>query len=165
MRVPVKKPEALKGGKLTFAVIVSRFNPEITGRLLKGAMAGLKECQVDEKNIVVFEVPGAFEIPQAAAQVAKYRKVDAVICLGAVIRGETPHFEYISSETSRGIMEAGTKTGVPVLFGVLTVNSLQQAMKRAIGKNNKGREAALSAVEMAQLFKRIKAKMAREATG
>ncbi|MHB8482452.1 MAG: 6,7-dimethyl-8-ribityllumazine synthase [Nitrospiria bacterium] len=157
MRVPVKKQVGLTGKKSKFAIIVSRFNPKITGKLLRGAMTGLKECQVDEKNIMVLEVPGAFEIPQAAARVVKYRKVDAVICLGAVIRGETPHFEYISSETARGIMEIGIKTGIPVLFGVLTVNRLQQAVKRTIGKNNKGRETAFSAVEMVELFKRIKA--------
>ena len=158
MRIAIEKKEGLEGKKLKFAVVVSRFNPRITRKLLEGALLGLDECQVPKKNIRILEVPGAFEIPQAAAQIAKYRQVDAVICLGAVIRGGTPHFEYISAETARGIMDAGLQSGIPFIFGVLTVNSLRQAVVRTLGRDNKGREAALAAVEMALLFKQIKKK-------
>ena len=158
MRIAIEKQEGLEGKKLRFAIVVSRFNPRITGKLLEGARLGLGECQVPEKNIRILEVPGAFEIPQAAAWIAKYHQVDAVICIGAVIRGGTPHFEYISTETARGIMDAGLKSGIPFIFGVLTVNNLKQAVARSSGRDNKGREAALAAVEMALLFKRIKGK-------
>ena len=137
-------------------MIVSRFNPTVTRGLLEGALSGLKETRAEEKNIEVIEVPGAFEIPQTAARVVKSRKVDAVIALGAVIRGETSHFEYISAETSRGAMQVALQSGVPLLFGVLTVNTMEQALQRATGANNKGREAALGAVEMALLFRRLK---------
>jgi len=154
----IKKIIGLDGRKLRIAIVVSRFNSRITGRLLDGAVRGLKSCEVEEKNIRIVEVPGAFELPQVSLLIAKNHKVDAVICLGAVIRGGTPHFEYISAETSRGIMEAGLLLGIPHIFGVLTVNNLRQAMERSSGKNNKGREVAYSAVEMALLFKRIKAK-------
>lgn len=158
MRRPVQQSKALEGKNLKFAIVVSRFNLEITGELLKGALRGLKECDVEEDHIRIVEVPGAFEIPQAAAQIAKWDRVNAIICLGAVIRGETPHFEYISAETSRGIMEVGLHFDLPVVFGLLTVNNLKQAIERSTGKNNKGRESAFAAVEMALLFKRIKGK-------
>ncbi len=158
MRIAVEKQEGLEGKKLKFAVVVSRFNPRITGKLLEGTLRGLEECQVPKKNIRIVEVPGAFEIPQAASRIVKFHQVDAVICLGAVIRGGTPHFEYISTETARGIMDAGLQSGIPFIFGVLTVNNLKQAVVRSSGRDNKGREAALAAVEMALLFKRIKRK-------
>jgi 6,7-dimethyl-8-ribityllumazine synthase len=153
VRTPVEKKIGLSGKGLKFGIVVSRFNPRVTEKLLEGAVEGLKECGTEEKHILIFEVPGAFEIPQAAARVIQCRIVDALICLGAVIRGDTPHFDYICSEASRGIMEVGLKTGVPVLFGVLTVDHLKQALRRSEGKDNKGREAALSAVEMASLFR------------
>ena len=158
MRIAVEKQDGLEGKKLKFAIVISRFNPRITGKLLEGSLRGLEECQVQKENIRIVEVPGAFEIPQAAAWIAKYHQVDAVICIGAVIRGGTPHFEYISTETARGIMDAGLKSGIPFIFGVLTVNNLKQAVARSSGRDNKGREAALAAVEMALLFKRIKGK-------
>lgn len=156
MRIAVEKKEGLEGKRLKFAIVVSRFNPRITEKLLEGALLGLEECQVPEKNIRILEVPGAFEIPQAASRIAKSHRVDAVICLGAVIRGGTPHFEYISGETARGIMDAGLQIGIPFIFGVLTVDNVKQAVVRSSGRGNKGREAALAAVEMAQLFKSIK---------
>jgi 6,7-dimethyl-8-ribityllumazine synthase len=156
LRASVNKTGNLDGKKLRIAIIVSRFNPEITGNLLQGALEGLKECQVLDKNVSVVEVPGAFEIPQAGALVAAGRRVDGVIGLGAVIRGDTPHFDYISSETARGIMDAGLAHRIPFIFGVLTVNHHRQAIERSTGKDNKGREAALAAVEMALLFKKLK---------
>lgn len=158
MRRPVQKIRGLDGKGLKFAIVVSRFNSEITDQLLEGAIDGLRECRVEARHFQVVAVPGAFEIPQAAALIAKSRKIHAVICLGAVIRGGTPHFEYISAESSRGIMEAGLRSGVPFIFGLLTVDNLEQAIERSTGKNNKGREAALAAVEMALLFKQIKSK-------
>jgi 6,7-dimethyl-8-ribityllumazine synthase len=158
LRIAVEKQDGLEGKKLKFAIVISRFNPRITGKLLEGSLRGLEECQVQKENIRIVEVPGAFEIPQAAARIVKFHQVDAVICLGAVIRGGTPHFEYISTETARGIMAAGLQSAIPFIFGVLTVDNVKQAVGRSSGRNNKGREAALAAVEMALLFKRIKNK-------
>lgn len=161
LRRNIQKIKGLDGKKLNFALVVSRFNSRITERLLDGAVWGLRECEVENKNIRIVEVPGAFEIPQVALLIAKHQKVDAIICLGAVIRGGTPHFEYISAETARGIMEAGLLCGIPFIFGVLTVNNLRQAIERSSGKNNKGRESAFVAVEMALLFKKIQKKKLR----
>ncbi|HXN07392.1 MAG TPA: 6,7-dimethyl-8-ribityllumazine synthase [Nitrospiria bacterium] len=155
MRVSSNKKEGQNGAGLRVCVIVSRFNSAITGDLLSGALEGLKETHVRERDIEVIEVPGAFEAPQAAARIAKLRRPDAIIALGAVIRGETPHFEYISSETTGGLMRVALDSGIPVLSGVLTVNTLEQAVSRSTGKENKGREAALGAVEMALLFKSL----------
>jgi 6,7-dimethyl-8-ribityllumazine synthase len=139
---------------LRTAIVVSRFNPEVTGRLREGAVGALIEAGASESRIDVFEVPGAFELPQAARAVAETGRFDAVICLGCVIRGETPHFEYISSAVAHGITAAAGDTGVPIAFGVLTTNTLEQAMARATDTpDNKGREAAAAAIEMAALYR------------
>jgi 6,7-dimethyl-8-ribityllumazine synthase len=139
---------------LRFAIIVSRFNDSVTGRLRDGARAALTEAG---GAVELFDVPGAFELPQAARCVAEAGRYDAVVCLGCVIRGETPHFEYISGAVAHGIQEASGETGVPMSFGVLTTDTLAQAEARAAdGRANKGFEAAAAAIEMALLFKRLR---------
>ena len=138
------------------AIVVSRFNDFVTGRLLDGARAALADAGVAAEDVEVLHVPGAFEIPMAAQRVAETGKVDAVVCLGCLIRGETPHFEYIASACAHGITAAAASTGVPMSFGVLTTNSAEEALERAAaGPSNKGREAADAAVEMARLFARL----------
>jgi len=138
------------------AIVVSRFNDFVTERLLDGARAGLAELGIAATDVQVLHVPGAFEIPMAAQRVAEAGKVDAVVCLGCLIRGATPHFEYIASACANGITAAAASTGVPMSFGVLTTNSAEEALERAApGPSNKGREAAEAAVEMARLFGRI----------
>jgi len=138
------------------AIVVSRFNDFVTERLLDGARAGLAELGIADADVEVLHVPGAFEIPMAAQRVAEAGKVDAVVCLGCLIRGATPHFEYIASACANGITAAAASTGVPMSFGVLTTNSAEEALERAApGPSNKGREAAEAAVEMARLFGRI----------
>lgn len=140
-----------------FAIIVSRFNAEITEGLLDGARRALAEAQVTDENVTVVRVPGSFEIPLAAASLARTGSFDAVICIGCLIKGDTMHFEYIASATSHGIMDASAATGVPITFGVLTTLTEEQACARAgDGPDNKGREAALAAVEMATLFREMK---------
>jgi len=144
---------------LKFGIIVSRFNDFICEHLLSGAMDVLIRNGAEDGNIEVFKVPGAFEIPQAARKVALSKKFDAVICLGAVIRGSTPHFEYIAAEVSKGVAMVGLEGEVPVTFGVLTTDNLEQAIERAGTKSgNKGWDAALSAIEMANLYREMKAK-------
>jgi 6,7-dimethyl-8-ribityllumazine synthase len=139
-----------------FAIIVSRFNEEITEGLLNGARAALTAAEVRNEDITVVRVPGAFEIPVTAQRLAGTGRFDAIICLGCVIKGDTMHFEYIAAAVSQGIMDAGTTTGVPVVFGVLTTLTDEQAAARAAdGPDNKGREAAMAAVEMATLYRRI----------
>jgi 6,7-dimethyl-8-ribityllumazine synthase len=139
-----------------FAVIVSRFNDEITAGLLEGAAGALAECGVRGEDVSIVRVPGAFELPVAARRIAGAGEVDAVICLGCLIKGETMHFEYIAAAASQGIMDASTATGVPVAFGLLTALTDEQAARRAApGPDNKGREAALAAVEMATLFRTL----------
>ena len=139
-----------------FAIIVSRFNEEITEGLLTGARAALESAQVRADDITLVRVPGAFEIPVAARRLAETGRFDAIICLGCVIKGDTMHFEYIASAVSQGIMDVGTATGIPVAFGVLTTLTDEQAAVRAApGGENKGREAALAAVEMATLWRQI----------
>ncbi len=138
------------------AIVVSRFNDFVTGRLLDGARTALADAGLAADAIEVLHVPGAFEIPMAAQRIAEAGKVDAVICLGCLIRGETPHFEYIASACAHGITAAAASTGVPMSFGVLTTNSAEEALERAApGPANKGREAAEAAVEMARLFARL----------
>ena len=138
------------------AIVVSRFNDFVTGRLLDGARAALADAGVAADDVEVLHVPGAFEISMAAQRVAETGKVDAVVCLGCLIRGETPHFEYIASACAHGITAAAASTGVPMSFGVLTTNSAEEALERAAaGPSNKGREAADAAVEMARLFARL----------
>jgi len=138
------------------AIVVSRFNDFVTDRLLEGAQAALRDAGIDDTNVDVLRVPGAFEIPMAAQRVAESGKVSAVICLGCLIRGATPHFEYIASACAHGITAAAASTGVPMSFGVLTTNSVEEALERAAaGPSNKGREAADAALEMARLFSEI----------
>ena len=139
-----------------FAVIVSRFNEAVTGALRDGARAALAEAGVAASDVEELQVPGAFELPQAARRAAETGRFDAVVCLGCVIRGETPHFEYISSAVAHGIMDAAGDTGVPIAFGVLTTDSAAQAEERARpGRDNKGWEAAAAAIEMAVLFRAL----------
>jgi 6,7-dimethyl-8-ribityllumazine synthase len=150
---PAPLPDA---GGCRFAVIVSRFNETITSALRDGARAALDEARVGASDVEELHVPGAFELPQAARLAAETGRFAAVICLGCVIRGETPHFEYISSAVAHGIMEASGETGVPIAFGVLTTDNEAQAAERAAaGRGNKGWEAAAAAVEMALLFRRF----------
>jgi 6,7-dimethyl-8-ribityllumazine synthase len=139
-----------------FAIVVSRFNPEITDGLLAGARDALAQAGVRDDDVTLVRVPGAFELPVAAQRLAESGRVDAVICLGCLIKGDTMHFEYIADAATRGISEVGLATGVPVTFGVLTTLTDEQAETRARpGDGNKGREAALAAVEMATLLRAI----------
>lgn len=141
---------------LKFGIVASRFNDFICGKLVEGAIDALKRSGAEEKTITIVRVPGAFEIPLAAKKLAKSGDFDAIICLGAVIRGDTPHFEYISSEVSKGIAAATLDTGIPIAFGVITSDTLEQAIERAGSKSgNKGWDAAISAIEMANLFKML----------
>jgi 6,7-dimethyl-8-ribityllumazine synthase len=144
---------------LKFGIVVSRFNDFVCERLLTGALDVLIRNGADEGDIEILKVPGAFEIPQVARKMALSKKYDGVICLGAVIRGATPHFDYIAAEVSKGIAMIGLESEVPVAFGVLTTDNLEQAIERAGSKaGNKGWDAALSAVEMANLYREMKAK-------
>lgn len=137
---------------LKFGIVISRFNEFITSKLLDGCLDALKRHDADEKNLDIVWVPGSFEIPFAANKFASSKKYDAVICLGAVIKGDTPHFDYIAAEVTKGIASTGLKTGVPVIFGVITTDNLEQAIERAGTKSgNKGAEAAMTAIEMANL--------------
>lgn len=146
----------LIGSGKTFGIVVSRFNNFITKRLLDGAIDGLVRHGVKEGDVDVFWVPGACEIPVAAQKVAQSGKYRAVICLGAVIRGETPHFDFVAGESAKGITQVGLSTGIPVIYGVITTETLEQAINRAGAKTgNKGSEAALAAIEMVNLFEQI----------
>ena len=139
-----------------FALVVSRFNERITESLRLAARAALREAEVADADVEELSVPGAFELPQAARCAAETARFDAVICLGCVIRGATPHFEYISAATAQGVMTAAGDTGVPMAFGVLTTDTQAQAAERAgDDADNKGREAAAAAIEMALLFRRL----------
>ena len=143
---------------LRIAIVVSRFNDFVTDRLLAGAADALAAAGARADAIVTIGVPGAYEVPQAASMAAATGSYDAVVCLGCLIRGETPHFEYISEAVAHGIMSASTATGVPMSFGVLTANSAEQALERAVpGSANKGWEAAMAAVEMATLRRALRA--------
>ena len=136
-----------------FAIVVSRFNELISSKLLGGALDCLYRHGAEEVNVDIAWVPGAFEIPMAAARMAETKKYDAVICLGALIRGATPHFDYIAAEATKGIAQAALNTGLPVTYGVITTDTLEQAIERAGTKaGNKGWDAALSAIEMADLY-------------
>ena len=143
-----------KGKK--FALVVSRFNDFITEKLLSGALDALVRSGAADEDLEVVKVPGAFEIPLVAKKMANTDRFDAVICLGAVIRGSTPHFDYVSAEVSKGIATAGMESGIPIIFGVLTTDTIEQAIERAGTKaGNKGWSAAIDAVEMANLFELI----------
>ena len=149
-------------GKLTaknmkVAIVVARFNEFITSKLLGGALDCLTRHEAEDKNITVAWVPGAFEIPLAAQTLAATKKYDAVICLGAVIRGATPHFDYVCAEATKGVAQVALQQQVPVAFGILTTDTIQQAVERAGTKSgNKGTDAAMSAMEMVNLLRQVK---------
>jgi 6,7-dimethyl-8-ribityllumazine synthase len=144
---------------LRFGIIVSRFNSLLTSKLLEGAVDCLVRHQAKESNITVAWVPGAFEIPYAASKMTKSGKYDAILCLGTVIKGDTPHFDYIASETSKGIAKLALDSGLPVIFGIITADTLEQAIERAGTKaGNKGWDAALAGIEMANLYRQFDGK-------
>jgi 6,7-dimethyl-8-ribityllumazine synthase len=146
----------LDASGLKFGIIVSRFNEFITSKLLGGAVDCIKRNNGDDDNITVAWVPCAFEIPSMAKKLVQTKKYDAVICLGAVIKGSTPHFDYVSAEVSKGVAQVGMSAEIPVIFGVLTTDSIEQAIERAGTKSgNKGFDAAMSAIEMANIFKQL----------
>ena len=154
--LPVLEGE-LQGKGLRFGVIVSRFNEEVTQSLLEGAVTALRDHGVEEQNIEIIGVPGAFEIPIVAKQMALSGQFQGVIALGAVIRGETPHFEYISASVSHGIGQVALETNIPIGFGVLTTDTLQQAEERAsLDKLNQGAQTALTVLELANLMRSLK---------
>lgn len=150
--MPRELTGALEGRELRFAIVVARFNRSVTAPLLAGALEALHAHGVAEDDVVVAHVPGAFEIPFAAQELARSGKYHALICLGAVVRGETPHFDYICGEVTRGVGRIVDQQRLPVAFGVLTTDTIEQALARAgEGHGNKGYEAAVTAIEMAQL--------------
>ena len=146
----------ISGRGLKFAIVVARFNEFITSKLLSGALDALKRHDTPDENISVAWVPGAFEIPLVAKKMASTKNFDAIICLGAVIRGATTHYDYVCNEVSKGIAAVGLQSGVPTIFGIVTTENIQQAIERAGTKSgNKGFDAAISAMEMANLLKSI----------
>jgi len=141
---------------LKFGIVMGRFNDFITSRLLDGAIDALIRHGADEKDIEIVKVPGSFEIPLAAKKLASKGIYNAVICLGTVIRGATPHFEYVAGEVSKGIAAASLETGVPIIFGIITSDTIEQAIERAGSKaGNKGWDAAITAIEMAQVIRKL----------
>src|SRR5215470_7796601 len=147
----------LSAAGLRFAIVVSRFNSFITERLLGGAMDAIARSGGSAEQVDLVKVPGSWEMPVVAGELARKKKYDAIICLGAVIRGETPHFDYVASEAAKGIAQVAAATGVPVAFGVLTTNTLEQAIDRAGAKGgNKGFDAAMTAIEMANLMRTLR---------
>jgi 6,7-dimethyl-8-ribityllumazine synthase len=143
---------------LRFAIVVSRFNSLVTQRLLEGALDALRRHGADENAITVVYVPGSFEIPLVAKRLAQSGAFDAVICLGCILRGDTPHFEYVASEAAKGIAQVALETSVPTIFGVVTADTLEQALERAGAKaGNRGFEAAMTAMEMANLMRQLSA--------
>ena len=147
----------LQGKGLKFAIVIARFNEFITGKLLDGAQDAMKRHGVIDTDIDVAWAPGSFEIPLVAKKLAETKKYDAIICLGAVIRGATPHFEYVANEVSKGIAKVGLDSGIPVAYGIITADNLEQAIERAGTKaGNRGFDAAVNAIEMANLLKGIK---------
>ena len=150
----IKADLVAKGKK--FAIVISRFNEFISSKLLEGCIDTLCRHGAQESSQDVVWVPGAFEIPLAALKLAKSKKYDAVICLGTVIRGATPHFEFVASEAAKGVAKVSLDTGLPCIFGIITADNLEQAIERAGTKDgNKGRDAALSAIEMANLYGKL----------
>ncbi len=146
----------LKGEGRSFAIVVSRFNSFVTERLLEGAVDQLTRHGVSQEEITVVRVPGAFEIPMVAKKLAKTRAYSGIICLAAVIRGATPHFEYVSAEVTKGIAQVSLELGIPVVYGVVTADTIEQAIERAGTKmGNKGGDAAQTALEMASLLERL----------
>ena len=153
---PVIHQGRLNAEGFRFALIASRWNDFITARLVEGALDALDRLGADEKSVELYKVPGSFEIPLLALKLASSEKYDAVICLGTIIRGQTPHFEYIAGEVTKGIAQVGMQTGVPVIYGIVTADTLEQAIDRAgVKLGNKGFEAAMSAVELVNLYKAV----------
>ena len=153
---PVIHEGHLNGQGFRFAIVASRWNDFISSRLVDGALDALERLGAEEKLVEVYKVPGAFELPLLALRLAESEKFDAIICVGTIIRGQTPHFEYIAAEVTRGIGEAGLQTGVPVVFGVVTADTIDQAIDRAgVKLGNKGFEAATTAVELVNLYKEV----------
>jgi 6,7-dimethyl-8-ribityllumazine synthase len=153
---PATHEGQLNGRGFRFAIVASRWNDFISSRLVEGALDALERLGTEEKSIQVYRVPGAFEIPLLALTLAESENFDAVICLGTIIRGQTPHFDFIAGEVTRGIGEAALQTGVPVVFGVITADTIDQAIDRAgVKLGNKGYEAAFTAVELANLYKTV----------
>ena len=141
---------------LKVALIASRWNDVVTSRLVEGARDGFVRHGADEKNLVLVKVPGSFELPQVAAKLAASGRYDAIVALGCLVRGETPHFDVLAAEAAKGLAQAAVSSGVPVIFGVLTCDTMEQAIDRAGGKaGNKGWDAALAAIEMVSLFRRL----------
>ena len=148
----------LNAAGLKVAVVVSRFNSIITDRLLAGALDALARTGAAEEDLEIIRVPGSWELPLVAAELARQKRHDAIVCVGAVIQGDTPHNEYIAAEAAKGLAQAATETGVPIAFGVLTCDTLEQAIERAGAKSgNKGFDAAMTAVEMGNLMRRLRA--------
>ena len=146
----------LIGAGLKIGITVSRFNSFITTRLLDGALDALKRHGVNLDNVDIFWTPGSFEIPLTAKRLAESNQYDAIICIGAVIRGATPHFDFVANESAKGIAQVSFNTGIPVIYGVITTDNIEQAIERAGTKaGNKGAEAAVAAIEMANLYKQI----------
>jgi 6,7-dimethyl-8-ribityllumazine synthase len=153
---PVTHQGNLKAEGFRFALVASRWNDFLTSRLVEGALDALERLGADEKAVALFKVPGSFEIPLLARKLAASARYDAIICLGTIIRGQTPHFEYIAGEVTKGIAQAGMETGVPVVYGIVTADTLEQAIDRAgVKAGNKGFEAAMSAVELVNLYKTV----------
>jgi 6,7-dimethyl-8-ribityllumazine synthase len=151
---PIIHEGRLNAAGFRFAIVASRWNDFISSRLVDGALDALERLGAEGKFVSVYRVPGSFEIPLLALKLAASAKFDAVICIGTILRGQTPHFEYIANEVARGIAQAGMQTGVPVLFGIVTADTLDQAIDRAgVKLGNKGFEAATSAVELVNLYK------------
>ena len=151
---PKKHEGSLSAGGFRFAIVASRWNDLISARLVDGALDAFQQLGAEQKSVEVYRVPGAFEIPLLALKLAESGTFDAIVCLGTIIRGQTPHFEYIAGEVARGIGQAGLQTGVPVVFGVITADNLDQAIERAgVKLGNKGFEAATVAVELVNLYK------------
>ena len=146
----------LKAKDFKFGIIVSRFNEFISQRLLDGALDALERHGALDENIKIYKVPGSFEIPLLASKLAEKQSFDAIICLGTLIRGETPHFDYLSSEVTKGIANTALKNGIPISYGVITTDTLEQAIDRAGAKTgNKGWDAAIAAIEMVNLYKNL----------
>jgi 6,7-dimethyl-8-ribityllumazine synthase len=153
---PVIHEGHLNGQGFRYAIVASRWNDFISSRLVEGALDALERLGADESRVEVYKVPGAFEIPLLALKLAESGKFDAIICVGTIIRGQTPHFEYIASEVANGIAQAALKTGVPVVFGVVTADTVDQAIDRAgVKLGNKGFEAGTTAVELVNLYKAV----------
>lgn len=142
---------------LKFAILVSRFNSFVTERLLSGALDALDRSGAGAENVEIVRVPGSWEMPVVAVELVRQKRHDAIICLGAVIRGDTPHFDYVANEAAKGIAQAGMESGIPIAFGILTTNTLEQAIDRAGAKSgNKGFESAMSAIETANLMRQLR---------